>query len=266
MKTNLIYHIAPFRGNEVWIKNIQCLLKYIRIFNNKKIVNVATGENCHNLEEVKKYFAGYDAEFITTPNNPELRETASFIKLLEKVYSLDSGEITFYAHTKGVSRASGGSCGEAVRLWYEYMYRYNLSNIEKVREILKKYPCCGYFKIAKQIPWFPEFSRWHYSGTFFWFNNYALFSKNWQDIALERFGTEAYLSRFFSSKEAYALFMNYKHELYDIDYWQGVVLPFERLTKVNENLFNRKAVLSLITTAYFSRKFIQENVGFPKKV
>jgi len=266
MKTNLIYHITPFIENKAWIENIQCLSRYMQIFNNKKIVNVAIGENCHNLEEVKKYFNSYDVEFITTPNNPELRETASFIKLLEKIYSLDPNEITFYAHTKGVTRTKGDSLGEAVRLWYEYMYRYNLSNIEKVRKILTKYPCCGYFKGVARPPWFPEFSRWHYSGTFFWFNNYALFSKNWRDIALERFGTEAYLSRFFSNNEAHALFMNSRHELYDIDYWRGVVFPFEKLIKINENLFNRKAFLLLLTAGYFGRKFIQRNIRFPVNV
>ncbi|OGW76089.1 MAG: hypothetical protein A2Z72_01860 [Omnitrophica bacterium RBG_13_46_9] len=253
MKTNLIYHVTPMSENNVWVDNINCLLKYIHVFNNKKIINIAVGDDLLAAEEVKRYFIGFDAEFITTANDPKTRETASLIRLLEEVNSIDSDEITFFAHTKGTTRQ-----GDALKtsvLWYEYMYRYNLSDIAKVKKVLTKYPCCGCFKRSGYRAYnFPRFSKWHYSGTFFWFNNRALFSRNWREIENSRLGAEAYLSRFFSDREAYCLFMKNTYDLYHMDYWNEVVFPFEKALKLGRKFIDPDIFCFLLFVIYRLRK------------
>ena len=47
---------------------------------------------------------------------------------------------------------------------------------------------------------------WHYSGTFFWFNNKKLFSiPNWQDVPQSRWGVECYLGKHIDVEDAYCL-------------------------------------------------------------
>ena len=181
---------------------------------------------------------------MTVDNEPGQGETVSFIRMLERVCSVDSDEITFYAHTKGVRHE--GPRLKANMLWADYMYRYNLSNIERVKKILRKYPCCGCFKRVCAPSTFPPFSKWHYVGTFFWFNHRALFSRNWRDITESRYGTEAYLSKFFSVKEAYCLFMRIRGrckgafgELYDMDYWNQKVFPYERIFNMSRGCLHK---------------------------
>ena len=53
--------------------------------------------------------------------------------MLEKVYSLED-EMTFYAHTKGVSYFK---TIKPILTWTESMYKFNLKYVDKLDEILK---------------------------------------------------------------------------------------------------------------------------------
>ena len=98
-----------------------------------------------------------------------------------------------------------------------------------VEEILKKYPCCGILKKGyhKKDEWCHYDVPWHFSGTFFWFNNKRLFSKDWKNInVLNRFGVETYLSNYFSDKEAFCLKYNLKREHYNpfsLNVWKDIL-------------------------------------------
>lgn len=222
MTRNLIYHICP-KGNYLW--NLQQLRKYEHIFNGKKIAAITPDVDTDHPEVAETYLPGF--EFIYCENSPHLRETGSFLQLLKKVESTNEDEITFYAHTKGVSRTKEKLI-DAVLLWTECLYKYNLSDVDLVEELLTRYPMCGVFKRFGQFPHFPRQSKWHYSGTFFWFRNKDVFSKDWNNIVLSRYGTEAYLSLLFNKDKAAAIYPFGIGNLYNFSYTKKVAKHLER--------------------------------------
>jgi len=223
--------------------NLKMLARHLDIFNHKRVINVAQGENLLSLDAFleRARCNGLDPErfeITTSENHPIHRETAAFVGiLLPRVQSLDPEEITFFAHAKGISNPSSVES----KKWAEYMYRYNLSDIPRVERALRKYACAGIFKIVQpftqiQLPW-------HYPGTFFWFNNARLFSKDWKKIEMSRYGTERYLPRLFESGEAYCLAYALRYpylDLYDADIWakiersDGELYPFRWMGPLSE--------------------------------
>lgn len=198
-KLNLIYHVGPIGDSYKW--NIEQLLKRIKIFTGKKIVAVAQGYGFDDIESVKRLFP-LDTVILPFENNPIIRETATFKPLLKQLTS-EPDEATFYGHTKGITRGKS----EAVKLWTEAMYHYNLDNVVAVQRMLQKFPLVGCYKRYGKFPKMPQNSTFHYSGTFFWFRNLALFSKlGWEKVHQSRYGTEAYLGTLFKESEAGCLF------------------------------------------------------------
>jgi hypothetical protein len=241
MKRNLIYHVAPL-DNPMLDFNLGMLARFLDVFNHKRIINVAQGENLLPLDAFldrarRSGLKTEQIEFTASENHPVHRETAAFADvLLPRVQSLDPTEITFFAHAKGISNPSSVES----KKWAEYMYRYNLSNLDKVERALLKYACAGIFKLVQ--PFTQVQLPWHYSGTFFWFNNAKLFSKDWKNIEMSRYGTESYLPRLFESKEAYCLAFQLWYpylNLYDADIWakieksHGELYPFRWLGPVS---------------------------------
>jgi len=250
MKFNLIYHIYPPKGNQTWKDNIDRLKHYIHIFNNKKIVNIATGEGLAPPEEIFGYFNDPSIRFIETPNSPDLGEVVAFEKLLKKVFSLDPGESTFYAHTKGSSRGKQ-RCAWPIQMWYEHMYKYNLENPQKIEKILSKAPCCGCLKENGNWDHYnpaPEanfpFSNWYYAGTFFWFNHADLFTKDWRSIERNRWGVEMYLSKFFSGEDAACVFFNGPENIYfnpnKRTFWWFAMLPCNKIRNFEKYVLTSK--------------------------
>jgi len=202
---NLIYHLCPLTKNEEWKLNVSELLKYIDIFNNKKVISICCGKSLEDPEVVKSMFDS-DVEFIEIENNPKVGELASFLPLFSRVHSLNENENTFYAHTKGVHRTEiDKSIIKNMRLWRNCMYKHCLRDPLKIERILKDHVCCGCFKGVDKK--FVPKTNFHFAGTFFWFNNKKVFSNpNWKEIPYSKFGIEVYLGRHFNPNEAHCLF------------------------------------------------------------
>ncbi len=212
---NLIYHVTPM-GNYEW--NLEQISSRMHLFNGKKIAFVTEGKGIDPIEKVEKLLPG--VQLFAKPNHRELRETATFIELLQLVKSTKANEITFYAHTKGVTRFAD----KAVKLWTEGLYHYNLDFITDVEErIFSWYPVVGAFKRYGKFGHFPKDSKWHYSGTFFWVRNSSLFNKEWKKLHKTRYGTEAYLSLLYPSTEAGCIFGDDIGDLYDLRYIKQVL-------------------------------------------
>ena len=197
---NLIYHITPM-GNWRW--NLAHILKdrIWELFTGKKAFAVAQGPGLEPLLNVVEFMEGMidlespDVTIEKIGNHPVLRETHSFPMLLLRASEWTG--YTFYGHTKGVTRGDD----PAVKLWTEALYHFNLDNFPA--ELLEQYPVVGAIKRHGTFPNFPRSSRWHYSGTFFWFRNEDLFSKlNWTEVPQTRYGAEAYLSMLFPLDQA----------------------------------------------------------------
>lgn len=197
MRRNLYYFICPLR--EIWRWNVNRLKSFWPIFNGRKVISIVTGEGLENPDLVKRSFDDPDVEFITTENNWFLGETVSFIRGLELFYPEASDEITFYAHAKGVSHAEDKV--DLVRRWADAMYVLNLSSIPLVESLMDRHNAMGCFR--KKVK--HGGASWHFSGTFFWFKNSALFARDWRDIEMSRFGTEGYPGRQFAEEETFDL-------------------------------------------------------------
>lgn len=209
-KLNLIYHLTP-TGNFRW--NLEQICRRIEVFNGKRIFAIARGEGLEPLSAFSELLPER-ATIVSYPNDPELRESATLLPLLEHVKSTDPTEATFYAHSKGVSYVNS----PGVRRWTELMHEHNLDRIEDVKEALETHPCCGVFRRFGHLANMP--CDWYYSGAFWWVRNDALFSKLWRKVPLGRYTTEAYLSFFFSKDAGACLHVDNAPHLYwvkDID-------------------------------------------------
>lgn len=175
-------------------------------FNGKKVIALKTGEGLHEPEVVKKEFPNDDSiEFLPIANDSDLCEVRGFTSLLEKISSLNQ-DITFYAHTKGVSPNQPKDGLPRIRRWRNIMYAYNLYDPGRIEYILQSYGCCGCFKKYGSHH-LSTGAEWHFSGTFFWFKNLRLFSKpKWAELPDDRYAVEGYLANYFPEKSAFCLF------------------------------------------------------------
>jgi len=172
-------------------------------------------------EEVKDYFSNKkiskNIEFITVKNQRHLHECSTFHKLLNKIEKKpleeNKDEITFYAHAKGQRRQRLLEAPQE-RLWVSFMYEQNLRNLDSIEEKLLDHPCLGVTMAFEPIDpvlaahkgsWNKE-KGWFYDGTFFWVNNYRLFSSPYcynEELMTNWNGLEWYLCNLFKLEEAY---------------------------------------------------------------
>jgi len=203
MKRNLIYSCGAFQKSNEWKRNIEQINGYADIFNGRRIVIIMTGEGIVDPATVEAAFT-FEAEFIRCTNVPELREVVGFTEALARLKSEREDEITFFAHTKGVTHDDPVVL-DAVRVWRDKMYELCLHNMELIEAVLSQFACAGSFQICEpRIP-LPLDSMWHYSGTFWWVNHAKLFSKEWYNVHPSSHGVEAYLGRLFEINETYCL-------------------------------------------------------------
>ncbi|MDE2215508.1 MAG: hypothetical protein KGJ61_10415, partial [Candidatus Omnitrophica bacterium] len=219
MRKNLIYHLAPFKKSDAWQRNLKQLLPRLGQFNGQRCIAVATGENLVPLDEIQGLLSGHGLDIFGVPNDPILRERASFPILLEKVCSLDPDEATFYAHAKGVSTVCSP---EGSMYWRNLMYARLLDDPEKIENLLRRYPMVGTHKITRGDT-FPDGLKtpWHFAGTFYWFRHDALFSRDWHDLPKSAWATELLPGLLFPPSAGYCLTMENPDNPYDPRIYQG---------------------------------------------
>jgi hypothetical protein len=223
---NLIYHIGPYSGNGMWQRNVGELLKRVGLFNGRKVVSIVTGTGMDSPELVKQSFAAVpDVEFLVVENNPNIREVVSFEPLMSRVQSLDRNEVTFFAHSKGVTREV--SAGVTVHSWTDMMYATCLDYWPLVEKALSSHALAGSFKkLGKGFQ--GSVSRWHYSGTYYWLRHSAVFSRAWSVIDKKWWGTESWPGVHFQPDEAACLFRSGtvpELDLYDYKYFHRSIVP-----------------------------------------
>lgn len=211
MKRNLHYFVYPLQGS-IWDWNVAQLKPYLSSFNGKKVVGVAVDERTEPLDVVAKAFGDPGIDFVAAQNDPWRRESVTFLQIMDRLRSQDPDEITFYGHAKGICPTGGTT--RRIQAWNEAMYVLNLSRIDIIEWLMKRYSAVGAFRHIM-----PHFgSSWHYSGTFFWVKHEAIFSKNWTEIEGSRWGVEAYVGRHIPLEESFDLTLcRYFGNLYDME-------------------------------------------------
>lgn len=223
---NFLMHIWPTKNSDSWKWNCDQVLKRQSLFNGKRVIGIAVGENTESAETVKKYMSSFTDDFIVVNNIPRIREGATFIDLLKKVNSLGDNDFTFYCHAKGVRHGSAfESNGSTLRRWTETMYIKCLDDWNSVSKSLEKKAMTGCFKRYGNFKT-PGNNRWHYSGSFYWFRNKDVFTRNWPKIDNMFFAVESWPGRMFTAEETDCLFLDNCGDLYKMDYWEGSVQTF----------------------------------------
>jgi len=206
---DLIYHVCPLKSNDIWRENIKQLLARMDVFNGRRVIAIATGDDEKLLppEEVMPLFRGYDCvQFIKVTNDRNLRETASFRPLLDVVETENQNTVCFYAHTKGNSTADSV---EGATYWRNVMYHKLLDEWqERMAELAEGHAAVGTHLISWEkgvrspYPSRLMHGQWMFAGTFFWFRSFRVFSHDkWRIVPRDRYGTEAYLSGLFEKHE-----------------------------------------------------------------
>lgn len=232
---NFLMHIWPTKDSSAWRWNCDQVLKYQHLFNSKRVIGIAYGDNTESPDVVKEYLKDFTDDFVVVRNDPKIREGATFLKLLEAVACVCPNEFTFYCHAKGARHKAGFNTeGSTLHMWTEAMYYHCLSNWEIIRRSLEKKAMTGCFKRYGNFKT-PGNHRWHYSGSFYWFRNKDVFSRNWNKIDKMFFAVESWPGLLFTSKEVDCLFLDNCGDLYKMDYWKNEVMK-----KLNKGVLNER--------------------------
>lgn len=220
---NLIYHITPFATNDIWLRNVQQLLKRIDLFNGRRVIAIATGEGLVAPDQVQAAFGNHQVEIITRPNSAQLRENATFLALLESVADSDPHTATFYAHAKGVGKdvcCLGPPRGS--RYWRNSMYHELLDDWSRINELLIDSAIVGTHRRQHNenhqiYPDGQSTSPWHFAGTFFWFRNQDVFStEKWREVWQPTgWGAEAWPGRMFDFEQSACVAYDGLEDLYN---------------------------------------------------
>jgi len=233
MKRNLIYHVYPLK-NSTWQWGISKLLQYRSAFNNKVILTVATDANTESLETVSSFFDFPGKEVVTVVNDPKKGESKAMALSLPLVKTNDPDEITFYAHSKGVSKIKKEARFKSqVQMWAEAMFFMNLNRLDLIESLIKDYDAIGILKQIKNHAGAP----WHFSGTFFWFRSSAIADKDWT-VAQEYYGSEGWIGKRVPADRAFSLFDTTRN-LYDY------VLKEEEYRRSLEKILKERGLPSL---------------------
>lgn len=244
---HLCYHIYPISGNGAWQRNVSRLVERLRIINGKKIVAIVTDPPegrkpdptgphppggsrafapCDSPETVKAAFGHWadQIDFIEMENDPNLREVKPLIPMLERLPS-GPNDVTLYAQAKATTYHPGHIANH----WSDVLYIIYFDYWLLVEEQLRQFACTGAFK-KLGAGWSPtqHKSDWHYSGSYCWFRNADLFSRNWRQVDQGWSGIEPYPSQHFFAREAGCLFHQdavSSMKLYSPKYWRRVVDP-----------------------------------------
>lgn len=215
-KRNLIYNVYPNPTNPSWGSNLHQLRTRLHLFNGQRVIAIATAPEL--IDPVKiTAILGPDAKYFTFPNDPLLRETASFSKLLHAVNNSNPNQATFYAHTQGTApyHQHDPQRRLAKRYWRNRMYHELLDDWPRIAAHLRTYPTVGTFKVdyAKLPPavaksptgiiWPP----WHFAGSFYWFRNDCTFrNPEWSSIPNDPYASEMWPGRLFHTQQAASVY------------------------------------------------------------
>jgi hypothetical protein len=225
MRRNLLYFCYPIRS-EMLIENLQRLSLHYPIFDGKKVLFFAIDADTLNHSDIisllKYYGVFYDpnTEFFFVKNNPQIRETAHFLRMLDEMRKrAEAGSITLFAHSKGVKSIHQNDY--CLKQWMWRMWEIN-TDIVKVQHAFKNENCdfAGAFQYTH--PYTDIKEAWHFSGTFFWYH-YNLYTKDWNKIKPDRHGTESYPATISPIEQSFCLKYKNPKDLYAHETWKEII-------------------------------------------
>ena len=157
-------------------------------------------------------------------NNKQAGEMSSFVPLLAQVESDDPNQVTFRAHTKCVARCQQKQSPH-LRDWVEMLYRTSLEDWPLVRTHLEAAAMTGSCRKFGQFNKRRPTNKPTYSGTFYWFRNCFVFSREWQVVDTPRWGCESWPGKMFSKEETKCIYLDNTGCMYSTTYWESTARP-----------------------------------------
>lgn len=232
-RRHLVCHLLPTAGTGVWQRTIDHLRLRWPLFTGRKLFAVSTGSAKLPLDpptQVRDYLPA-DAEVIEVPNDPNLREVATWAPLWGSLLATaGDADHALYCHSKGATRQvdPGNSC----HWWASLCWSLVLDHWPLIEAKLAHRPICGPFKKVG-YGFGHGFGRWHYSGTFYWVR-VGDFRRRWPRVEVPRqwWGTEAWPGLAYDIAEGESIFMDGQVpglDLYRPSFWAGAIRPnYER--------------------------------------
>lgn len=220
---HLLFHLYPLRDS-FWRWHVEMLqqLATREVFNGRRILALVLDEQTEDSTVVRGELAGLFDDIFELPNDTNIREVVTFEPLFSCVQSLDPREATLYAHGKGVFRLREHR--PTVKRWTEVLYETCMGGWKEAQELLRTRPLAGpFFKLG--AAWSPHsLADWHYSGSWMWFRNRDVFSRDWRRIDQFGYGIETWPALHFAPEEAGRLFYesDLSLNLYDAACWPQV--------------------------------------------
>jgi hypothetical protein len=206
---NLIYHFYPEKSKFDF--HLNYLLSNKDKFDGEKVIclSLENNENVYGYNEIKHHFN--DFKLLSVENHFRQRESVSFFNVLLP-YILDIKGVTFFGHSKSNSvKRLKPEYSKPHTTWTKLLYEKNLENVGDVEQKLLNgnYTTYGSFLRQGVLEPIPS-CKWHYSGTFFWFNNEKL-KKSSDKInsylyKTDRWGVEGFLGSILPIEESYCHF------------------------------------------------------------
>jgi hypothetical protein len=203
-----------------WHWHIQKIREKSDLFNGKIAIGVTVSQYTSSIDDVKELFNGVPvSDWVVTENN-NLAETLTFNKLLETIKNEDQNTVTLRGHSKGVTHKEGGFEQE----WASLMWDTCLDWLS-VEDALKSHSFAGPMKCHE-----PLFARqrykWFYAGSFYWFRNSDVFSRDWRYESDKRWHSEEWPGLICSESEAACLCHDFASQRsFGPDYWRNHVVP-----------------------------------------
>jgi len=228
MRRNLLYHVYPKSGNGIWQWNVAQLRRRMAQFDGRRVIAIMTAADADPPAAVQEEF-GNDGgiTWLILPNNPGLREVASFLPLFSRVAEPDDS-ITFYSHAKGVTHPGN----EAVRIWTEVLYSVCLDDPAVISDSLSRSVMVGAMRKTERF----LSSSWHFHGSFFWFRNDYVFSSDWMRIDSNSHGIESWPGSITPKECSTCLLLDDAGSAYDLNYCRSTVVPQLRLWQLSRGL------------------------------
>jgi len=198
-RRHLLYYVYPRRWNGRWQNNVRQLLRRIDLFDGRRVIAIATDDKTDAAADVRAAFDGHRCEFIELTNVPALREVIAWLPLWERVAAFTGPhDYTFFAHAKGVTRASARTAHK----WATLMYEACLDYWPVVEQLLQRHPIVGALKKNGHRFNRDRRSEWIYAGTFYWIRNCDFYTRDWRSVEQQWWGTEYMPGVLYSSAEA----------------------------------------------------------------
>jgi hypothetical protein len=222
-------HVLPVPNNGVWRRSLDQLKLRWRLFTGRKVFAVCTGSfRGHPLDspdDVRDYLPP-GAEVVEVPNDPGLREVATWQPLWDRVLDgANPQDCALYCHTKGATRRvdPGNSC----QWWASLCWSLSLDHWGLIEKKLARRPVVGPFK-KLGYGFGHGYGRFHYSGTFFWVKVGDFRKRLAVPVPRQWWGVEAWPGLAYDVAEAEELFLSGQvpaHDLYAPRYWGETVRP-----------------------------------------